>query len=116
VVKLIVAEPGEAVIPDQPMMTIEQTDRRRASFNVREDQPGDLRVDAPVRLLPVNNRDRIDARVTEMIPRGEFAIWQAARVVGDHDLNTFLLRIDPIGDAPTTLAPGMTVSATPARR
>jgi HlyD family secretion protein len=64
--------------------------------------------------VPVSNSDRIDAHVTEIIPRGEFATWQAARVVGDDDLNTFLFRIDRIGDATTSLEPGMTVSATPA--
>jgi HlyD family secretion protein len=114
VVKLIVAEPGEAVIPDQPVMTIEPTGRRWASFNLREDQLGELRIGASVQLAPAGRNGRIDARVTEIIPRGEFAVWRAARVVGDHDLNTFLLRLDPIGDAPASLEPGMTVSATSA--
>jgi HlyD family secretion protein len=39
---------------------------------------------------------------------GEFAAWRAARASGDHDLNTFFLRIDhpqPAG----SLAPGQTV-------
>jgi HlyD family secretion protein len=116
VVKLIVAEPGEAVIPDQPVMTIEPTGRRWASINLREDQLGDLRVGARVELLPVGGSDRIEARVTEIIPRGEFATWRAARVVGDHDLNTFQLRVDPVGNAPTNLEPGMTVSTAPATR
>jgi len=40
-------------------------------------------------------RDRTAARVTEIIPRGEFATWRAARVVGRHDLNKFLMRVDP---------------------
>ncbi len=50
----------------------------------------------------------IAARVTELRPLGEFATWRAARAVGDHDLNSFRLRLDPvasIGD----LQPGMTV-------
>ena len=41
----------------------------------------------------------IDARIAEIVPRGEFAIWRAARAVGDYDLNTFLIRVDPVGDA-----------------
>ena len=50
----------------------------------------------------------LEGRVTEMRPLGEFATWRAARAVGDHDLNSFLLRVDPL--APTReLEPGMTV-------
>jgi len=108
VVAQIVAEPGEAVIPDQPMMTLEAAGQRWASFNLREDQVGDLRLGSPVRLMPASG-DAVDARVTEMIPRGEFATWRAARVVGDHDVNTFLVRVDPTGDKAPGLQPGMTV-------
>lgn len=114
VVAQIVAEPGEAVIPDQPVMTVEAADRRWASFNLREDQFGDLGLGSPVRLMPAAGGDAIGARVTEMIPRGEFATWRAARVVGDHDLNTFLVRVDPTGDKAPGLQPGMTVWLLPA--
>src|SRR5262249_59523664 len=55
------------------------------------------------------HRRRIGARITEIIPRGEFATWRAARAVGDYDLNTFLIRADPLDAAPG-LQPGMTVS------
>jgi multidrug resistance efflux pump len=109
VVAQIVAEPGEAVIPDQPVMTLEAADRRWASFNLREDQVGDLRLGSPVRLMPASGGDGVGGLVTEMIPRGEFATWRAARVVGDHDLNTFLVRVDPTGDQALELQPGMTV-------
>lgn len=34
----------------------------------------------------------IKARIDEIVPRGEFATWRAARAVGDYDLNIF-----PIG-------------------
>jgi hypothetical protein len=114
VVAQIVAEPGEAVIPDQPVMTLEAAGQRWASFNLREDQFGDLRLGSPVRLVPADGGGAIAARVTEMIPRGEFATWRAARVVGDHDLNTFLVRIDPPGDKAPGLQPGMTMWLRPA--
>jgi HlyD family secretion protein len=107
-VKLLVSEPGEAVIPGQPLMTIERLDHRWASFNLREDQMGSLRMRTPERLVPVGTGDGIAAHVTEIVPRREFATWRAARVVGDHDLNTFLIRIDPAPDA-GGLEPGMTV-------
>jgi multidrug resistance efflux pump len=108
IVKFVVSEPGEAVIPGQPVMTIERLDHRWASFNLREDQMGTLRMGHPERLVPVGAGDGIAAHVTEIVPRREFATWRAARVVGDHDLNTFLVRIDPAPDA-SGLEPGMTV-------
>jgi HlyD family secretion protein len=108
-IALIVAEPGEAIVPNQPVMTFEVAGRRWASFNLREDQFGDLQIGKDVDLLSAGGNDHVGARVTEIVPRGEFATWRAARVVGDHDLNTFLLRIDPVGSSSTELQPGMTV-------
>jgi HlyD family secretion protein len=109
IVSHIVAEPGEAVVAGQPVMTIEADGQRWASFNLREDQLRDLRLAAFVRLLPARGGNDVSGRVTELIPRGEFATWRAARVVGDHDLNTLLLRIDTVGSSPNGLQPGMTV-------
>jgi HlyD family secretion protein len=108
IVALLVAEPGEAVIPGQPVMTLEPAGRRWASFNLREDQLGSLRIGATVDLAAADGKDRTQARVTEIIPRGEFATWRAARVVGDHDLNTFLVRAD-VAPPATVLHPGMSV-------
>ena len=45
--------------------------------------------------LTAQDGRRIEARVTELRPFGEFATWRAARAVGDHDLNSFRLRLDP---------------------
>jgi HlyD family secretion protein len=44
---------------------------------------------------------------------GEFAAWRAARATGDHDLNTFFIRLDPVGPAPNWEA-GQTVWLKPA--
>jgi HlyD family secretion protein len=115
-VALIVAEPGEAIVPGQPVMTLEATGRRWASFNLREDQLDALRIRSPIELLPVAGNDRIEARIAEIIARGEFATWRAARVVGDHDLNIFLVRTDPVEQTATALQPGMTVWLEPASR
>jgi HlyD family secretion protein len=109
VIAVIVAESGEAIIPGQPILTLEATGRRWTSFNLREDQFGELRIGTQVELLLAGGVDRIAALVTEIIPRGEFAVWRAARVVGDHDLNTFLVRADPIDTTAGGLQPGMTV-------
>ncbi len=94
-------------------MTLDAGGRNWAGFNLREDQLDRLLIGSPIELLPLG--DRIKAGVTEIIPRGEFATWRAARVVGDHDLNTFLIRADPVDAAPA-LQPGMTVWLEPASR
>jgi HlyD family secretion protein len=48
------------------------------------------------------------AVVTELLPLGSFATWQAERAIGDHDRSTLRLRVDPQGD-PAGYEPGMTV-------
>jgi HlyD family secretion protein len=90
-------------------MTLQMPGQRWASFNLRADQLGNLRVGARVELTPPKGVASVDARIDEIIPRGEFATWRAARVVGDHDLNTFLVRADPVEAAASGLQPGMSV-------
>jgi len=114
IVAVIVAEPGEAIIPGQPVMTLEATGRQWVSFNLREDQFDGLRIGSPIELLPLGTENKISARVAEIVGRGEFATWRAARVVGDHDLNTFLIRADPIAPASEALQAGMSISLKPA--
>jgi HlyD family secretion protein len=114
-IALLVAEPGEAIIPGQPVMTLRPTAQRWASFNLREDQLGTLRIGSPVELLLPGGKDQVAARITEILPRGEFATWRAARAVGDYDLNTFLVRADPSAATPA-LQQGMTVWLEPAAR
>jgi len=106
VVSLLVTEPGEVISAGQPIMTL-QTAERWFSFTVREDLLSGIAVGAPIRLLTASG-DRIEAKVTELRPLGEFAVWRAARAVGDHDLNSFLVRAEPIADN-LSLEPGMTV-------
>lgn len=107
-VALLVAEPGEAIVPGQPLMTLQKAGRNWASFNMREDQLDGLHIGSPVTLVAAGTDGAIDARIEEIVPRGEFAVWRAARAVGDYDLNTLLIRVDPVGEA-GTLPPGMTV-------
>jgi HlyD family secretion protein len=107
VVRLIVAELGEAISPGQSVMTLEAGTERWFTFTIREDRLGALGIGKPLALRTAKG-DRIDARVTELRPLGEFAIWQATRAVGDHDVNSFLMRADPV-QAADGLEPGMTV-------
>jgi HlyD family secretion protein len=113
VIALLVAEPGEVIEPGEPVLTM-TTDRGRwFSFTVREDRLRGLTVGSKQKVT-LDTGEAIEGEVTEMRPLGEFATWRAARAVGDHDLTSFLVRIDAVS-APATLRPGMTVSlqATP---
>jgi HlyD family secretion protein len=107
VVGLLVAEPGEAISPGQPVMTLEAKQERWFTFTIREDLLSGIDIGTHIQLTTARG-DRIEARVTELRPLGEFAVWRAARAVGDHDINSFLVRADPIAEA-HGLEPGMTV-------
>ena len=91
-----VAEPGEIMAPGKSVMTLELDGQRWFGFTLREDRLGALAIGATVTLALANGR-QIEARVTELRPLGEFATWRAARAVGDHDLNSFRMRLDPVG-------------------
>ena len=80
-------------------MTLQKAGQRWASFNLREDQLNDLSIGSPVELTSADHNTVIKAHVDEIVPRGEFATWRAARAVGDYDLNTLLIRADPPGHA-----------------
>ncbi|MGO9357172.1 MAG: HlyD family secretion protein [Xanthobacteraceae bacterium] len=107
VARLLVAEPGEAIVPGQPVLTLGLANDRWFSFTIREDRLRGVTIGSTLTLKTAAG-DRVEAKVTELRPLGEFAVWRAARAVGDHDLNNFLLRADPIGPTPK-LEPGMTV-------
>jgi HlyD family secretion protein len=107
IARLLVAERGEAISPGQPVLTLGVDGDRWFTFTIREDRLQGLTMGSRVALRTAAG-DRFEAKVTELRPLGEFAVWRAARAVGDHDINNFLLRADPIGPTPE-LEPGMTV-------
>jgi HlyD family secretion protein len=106
-VGILVAELGEVVPVGKPVLTIDVSAAPWFAFTLREDDLKQLTVGSDVTLTTDDGR-RIAARVTELRPLGEFATWRAARAVGDHDLNSFRLRLDPVA-ATDGLQPGMTV-------
>jgi HlyD family secretion protein len=107
VVGLLVTELGEAISPGQPVMTLEVGNERWFTLTIREDRLAGIAIGSRLQFTTARG-DHIDARVTELRPLGEFAVWRAARAVGDHDINSFLVRADPVGPA-DGLEPGMTV-------
>jgi HlyD family secretion protein len=108
VVSVVVAEVGENVLAGEPVLAVEVPDKRWLSFNAREDLLHGLTVGATVDVARPGVQAPIPAVVTELLPLGPFATWQAERAVGDHDRNTLRLRIDPLRDA-AAFEPGMTV-------
>jgi HlyD family secretion protein len=108
VVTVIVAEVGENIRAGQPVLAIEETGKRWLSFNAREDLLHGLAVGAKVDVARPGVRELTPAVVTELVPLGPFATWQAERAIGDHDRSTLRLRLDPQADA-IGFEPGMTV-------
>jgi HlyD family secretion protein len=107
-VTTIVAEVGENISAGEPVLTIQRTGAQWLSFNAREDVLHGLSIGTKVDVQSQGTREVIPAIVTELTPLGSFATWQAERAVGDHDLNTLHLRLDPV-NARNKLDPGMTV-------
>src|SRR5262247_3996076 len=108
VVSVIVAEVGENIRAGQPVLAIERAGKQWLSFNVREDDLHGVRVGMIVDVKRMGTSETSPALVTELLPLGTFATWQAERAVGDHDLNTLRLRLDPKRNA-AAFEPGMTV-------
>jgi len=107
-VTVIVAEVGENIRAGEPVLAIEATGRRWLSFNAREDLLRGLTVGTKVDVGRPGTREATAAVVTELVPLGTFATWQAERAIGDHDRATLRLRLDPQGDQ-TGFEPGVTV-------
>jgi HlyD family secretion protein len=78
----IPVEEGEVIVPGQPLMTLHKAGEHWASFNLREDHLDGLGIGFPIELVPADGSAPISARIDEIVPRGEFATWRAARAVG----------------------------------
>jgi HlyD family secretion protein len=115
VIALLVAEPGEVIAPGEAVLTMTTEHGQWFSFTVREERLRGLDVGSKQKVT-LDTGETIEGEVTEMRPLGEFATWRAARAVGDHDLNSLLVRVDPIAPV-STMQPGMTawLGAAPSR-
>jgi HlyD family secretion protein len=107
VIGLLVTRPGEIIAPGESVMTMTTGAAKWFAFTVREDRLHGVTIGSKVKIISTAGAP-IDGRVTELRPLGEFATWRAARALGDHDLNSFLLRVDPNAATPD-LDPGMSV-------
>jgi multidrug resistance efflux pump len=109
VVQTVVAELGEATVPGRTVLTITATAEPWFSFNIREDALSGMDIGTALTLTSAGDNQPIAVKVTELRRLGDFATWRAARAVGDHDLNTFVVRADPTGGPTDGIEPGMTV-------
>ncbi|MBK1868883.1 HlyD family secretion protein [Aestuariivirga sp. YIM B02566] len=111
-VSVIVGEIGEAVRAGQPVLAIEANGKPWLSINLREDGLRGLAIGSTVKVARAGKDGVTQAVVSELMPIGTFATWQAERTVGDHDRNTLRLRLDPQSDQ-AEFQPGMTVRLVP---
>jgi len=107
-VSVIVAEVGENIQAGQPVLVLDATDKQWLSFDVREDLLQGLTVGARVNVTRSGEEQPTPVQITELVPLGSFATWQAERAVGDYDRNTLHVRLDPQRDQ-AGFVPGMTV-------
>jgi HlyD family secretion protein len=108
VVTVVVAEVGENVRVGQPVVVIAEGGKEWASFNAREDLLNGITVGTTVDVTSSGSTQTTPGVVTELVPLGPFATWQAERAIGDHDRTTLRLRVDLRGDHPE-FEPGATV-------
>ncbi|QIG47776.1 HlyD family efflux transporter periplasmic adaptor subunit [Nordella sp. HKS 07] len=107
-VSVIVGEIGEAVRAGEPILAIEADGKPWLSINLREDALRGLTIGSAVNVERMGKEGVTQAVVSELMPLGPFATWQAERTVGDHDRNTLRLRLDLQSDW-GEFQPGMTV-------
>ena len=108
VVTVVVAEVGENVRVGQPVIVIAESGKVWLSFNAREDLLHGITVGTTIDVASLGSNQTTPAVVTELVPLGPFATWQAERAIGDHDRNTLRLRLDPRDTSPG-FEPGATV-------
>ena len=103
----IVSEPGEAVTIGQTVLTLEKDNGIWFVFNIREDRLGKITVGS-ILSLKTGDGKMTQATVTQLRSLGDFAVWRAESAISSHDLVTFEVRADLVGDEVRTLQSGMT--------
>ena len=99
---------GELVGTGSPIMTISMKENLWGTFNVREDQLGDLKMGAEFSAyVPAFKKD-IKMKVYYMKDQGSYAVWKATKASGQYDLKTFEVKARPV-DKIEGLLPGMSL-------
>ena len=99
---------GELVGTGSPIMSIAMMDDMWGTFNVREDQLGDLKVGSEFTVfVPAFNKD-IRMKVYYLKDQGSYAVWKATKANGQYDLKTFEVKARPV-EKMEGLRPGMSL-------
>ncbi len=101
--------PGELVGPGAPLVTIIDLSDIWATFQIREDRLGGLRVgDRFAGRVPALDHRELTWQVSYIAAQADFATWRSTSAQGGFDLKTFEVRATPT-QAVDALRPGMSV-------
>ena len=99
---------GELVGTGSPIMSISVMKDMWGTFNVREDQLGEMAVGKTfTAFVPAFNKE-IKMKVYYMKDEGSYAVWKATKANGQYDLKTFEVKARPV-DKIDGLRPGMSL-------
>ena len=99
---------GELVGTGSPIMSIAVIQDLWGTFNVREDQLGEMKVGAEfTAFVPAFNKD-IKMKVYYLKDQGSYAVWKATKANGQYDLKTFEVKARPV-EKMEGLRPGMSL-------
>jgi HlyD family secretion protein len=104
-----VVEAGELASSGMPIMTIVDLDDVWATFNIREDHFGGLKMGEKIQgMVPALKNAPVELEVTYIAALGDFARWRATSATGGFDLKTFEVHAKPARKL-EGLRPGMSV-------
>ena len=99
---------GELVGTGSPIMSISVMDDMWGTFNVREDELGNMQVGSEfTAFVPAFNKD-IKMKVYYLKDQGSYAVWKATKANGQYDLKTFEVKARPV-EKLEGLRPGMSL-------
>ena len=99
---------GELVGVGSPIMSIAIMKDMWGTFNVREDQLGDMRMGKTFKaFVPAFNKD-VEMKVYYLKDQGSYAAWRATKATGQYDMKTFEVKARPMAKF-DGLRPGMSL-------
>jgi HlyD family secretion protein len=100
---------GELVGQGAPIMSLVDLNNCWITFNVREDQLGNLKMGSTIKAsIPSIKVKNATFKVTYIKALGSYATWKATKMTGEYDMKTFEIRAKPESKL-NNLRPGMSV-------
>ena len=99
---------GELVGTGSPIMNISVMNDMWGTFNVREDQLGDLAIGKTFTVFVPAFNKTVQMKVYYMKDQGSYAVWKATKSNGQYDLKTFEVKARPV-EKLEGLRPGMSL-------